>query len=355
VKRLVGRPRRHPPKKDEAPAPRRRRSEQPDGGTPVAVHERRSRDQRARDRRIKRESLKPAPAPAPPARAPSEGRSVARAEVSLYESVQRIRDEHRLEKLGIAFYDAQTTLQWSYNADDWFHAASTMKLAVLLGVFHEVRKGNIKLQDTVHVRNKFRSVIDGSAFTLDLGRDADAVVYQHLGRTMTVHRLAYQMIITSSNFATNLLVDVIGVPAIQEALDELRIDGLRVRRGVEDQVAFDAGVNNEVTAHGLLGLLRAIAEERACSPEASRQMLEIMLDQRFKSGIPAGLPQAARVAHKTGNITTVHHDAGIVYLEDRRPYVLVVLTQFKPENAKSTAVKDVSRDVYECLAGIQCK
>jgi beta-lactamase class A len=352
VKRLVGRPRRQPSKskKEEAPAPRRRRSEQPDGGPPVAVSERRRRDQRARDRRVNRQSLKPTPAPPP-----TQGKSVARAEVSLYESVQRIRDEHRLEKLGIAFYDAQTTLQWSYNADEWFHAASTMKLAVLLGVFHEVQKGNIRLQDTVHVRNKFRSVIDGSAFNLDLNRDADAVVYQHLGRTMTVHRLAYQMIITSSNFATNLLVDVIGVAAIEEALAELGIQGLRVRRGVEDQVAFDAGVNNEVTANGLLALLRALAEERACSPEASRQMLEIMLDQRFKSGIPAGLPQAARVAHKTGNITTVHHDAGIVYLEDRRPYVLVVLTQFKPENARSSAVKDVSRDVYECLSGIQCR
>jgi beta-lactamase class A len=311
------------------------------------------RDQRGKDRRARRVSA--ALKPQAPSQPTGIGKSVARAEVSLYESVQRIREEHRLEKLGIAFYDSETTLSWSYNADEWFHAASTMKLAVLLGVFHEVQKGTIRLDETVHVRNKFRSVVDGSAFTLDLNRDGDSVVYQHLGRTMTVHRLAHQMIITSSNFATNLLVDVIGVPAIQEALDELRIDGLRVLRGVEDQAAFDAGVNNEVTAHGLLRLLRAIAEGRACSPQASRKMLEIMLDQRFKSGIPAGLPQAARVAHKTGNITTVHHDAGIVYLDGRRPYVLVVLTQFQPENARSSAVADVSRDIYECLAGIQCR
>jgi beta-lactamase class A len=80
-------------------------------------------------------------------------------------------------------------------------------------------------------------------------------------------------------------------------------------------------------------------------------MLEIMLDQQYRSGIPAGLPKAARVAHKTGNISTVHHDAGIVYLEDRKPYVLVILTQFEPEQGRGTAVADVSRDIFNTLAG----
>ena len=76
-----------------------------------------------------------------------------------------------------------------------------------------------------------------------------------------------------------------------------------------------------------------------------------MLDQQYRSGIPAGLPKAARVAHKTGNISTVHHDAGIVYLEGRKPYVLVILTQFGPEHGRGTAVADVSRDIFNTLAG----
>src|SRR5262249_31345383 len=134
---------------------------------------------------------------------------------------------------------------------------------------------------------------------------ADAEVQQQQGRTMTVQELAYWMITKSSNFATNLLVDVVGVPVIQEALAELRIEGVRVLRGVEDHAAFEAGLNNEVTAAGLLKLLRLIAEERAFSPALSRQMLEILLDQQYKGGIPAGLPKDAKVAHKTGNISTV--------------------------------------------------
>ena len=160
------------------------------------------------------------------------------------------------------------------------------------------------------------------------------------------------MITLSSNLATNLLVEVIGIANVQAALDELEIDGIRVIRGVEDQAAFEAGLNNEVTANGLLKLLRLIAEERAYSKEACEEMLKIMLDQQYRSGIPAGLPKAARVAHKTGNISTVHHDAGIVYLEKRKPYVLVILTQFPAEAGRGTAVADVSRDIFNAISGM---
>lgn len=283
---------------------------------------------------------------------PDTDPSLARGEISLYASVRAIQEKHVIEKLGIAFWDSETTLQWAYNADEYFHAASTMKLAVLLGVYRQVARGELTLDAPVHVRNKFRSVVGDKVFMLDIERDGDPELFRNMGRTMTVAQLAYQMITSSSNFATNLLVDVVEVPIIETALSELGIDGVRVRRGVEDQAAFEAGINNEVTAAGLLKLLRAIAEEKAYTPEISREMLGIMHDQRFRGGIPAGLPQAAKVAHKTGNISTVHHDAGIVYLENRRPYALVILTQFKSESSRGNAVAEVSRDVYECLAAL---
>lgn len=284
----------------------------------------------------------------------SQSPSLARAEISLYQSVQQIKEAHGLVELGIAFYDYETTLQWSFNADAWFHAASTMKLAVLLGVYRMVDRGELTLDAPVHVRNKFTSIAGQKLYMLDINRDSDPELYRHLGRTMPVKQLAYQMITTSSNFATNLLVDVVGIATIQTALAELGIEGVKVLRGVEDQAAFDAGLNNLVTANGLLRMLRLIADGQAFSESASRQMLDIMHDQQLKSGIPAGLPEAARVAHKTGNIATVHHDAGIVYLEDRKPYVLVILTRFDQASPRSTAVADVSRDIYECLAGIRC-
>lgn len=291
-----------------------------------------------------RSALKELPVPPPD--------SVEASEVSLYRNVLQIKKEHDLEELGISFWDAQSTIQWSYNADRYFHAASTMKLAVLLAVFRQIDRGELALDSPVHVRNRFTSIVNKEPFMLDLGSDADPDVYGHLGKTLKVRELAYWMITKSSNLATNLLVDVVGIETIQHALDELEIDGVRVLRGVEDQAAFDAGLNNEVTANGLLKMLRVIAEGKAWSEEASNEMLTILLDQQFRSGIPAGLPKAARVAHKTGTISTVHHDAGIVFLENRKPYVLVILTQFSADKSRGTAVADVSRDIFNTLTGL---
>jgi beta-lactamase class A len=279
-------------------------------------------------------------------------KNLAAMERSLYNGILRIRKTHRLERLGVAFYDSQTTLQWSFNADTLFHAASTIKIAVLVGAYAMISRGELTIDAPVHVRNRFTSIVDGSPFVV-VGGPMDAEVEKHQGRTMTIEALAYEMITKSSNLATNLLIDVVGVETIRKCLEELRIDGIVMVRGVQDEVAFQAGINNLVTANGVLRLLRMIADGRAYSPEVCAQMLEILLDTRAKSGIPAGVPGDASVAHKTGNISTVHHDAGIVFLEGRKPYVLVILTQFDAAiPSRSTAVAEVSRDNFECLAGM---
>src|SRR5438132_12576731 len=147
--------------------------------------------------------------------------SVAASEVSLYRNVLKIKQEHQLDNLGISFYDAQTTIQWSYNADHYFHAASTMKLAVLLAVFRQIERGELTLDAPVHVRNRLTSIVNQEPFMLDLGQDADPDVYGHLGKTLAVRALAYWKITKSSNLATNLRVDLVGIPTIQHALDEM--------------------------------------------------------------------------------------------------------------------------------------
>lgn len=271
------------------------------------------------------------------------------AETSLYGRVRAIREKHNLQELAISYYDYETTIQWAYNGDAWFHAASTMKIAVLLGVFREAHAKTFSIDDPLHVRNRFESIVDGSPFQLDVSESSDPDVYRNLGKSMSIRELAYYMITTSSNLATNLLVRLVGIESITSALDELGITGIRVRRGVEDQKAFDEGISNEATANGLVAMLRAIHEKRAFSEEASEQMLEILHDQRYKSGIPAGLPKDTRVAHKTGNISTVHHDAGIVFLEGRQPYVLAVLTRFDADQGRGNAVADVARDIHQFL------
>lgn len=271
----------------------------------------------------------------------------------LKQEVARIADEAGARAVAVACYDYETRSEWDHQGDRWFHAASTIKVPVLLGVFGAVHRGEIALQSRVHVRNRFISVADKSPYRIDGDRDANSKVHQHLGKTMKVNELAFHMIVTSSNLATNLLVDLVGIDAIRASLDELGVTGVELRRGVEDDAAFKKDLNNEVTARGMISVLRPIEEGTAFSVELSARMLEILHEQEFRSGIPAGVPDGVKVANKTGEISTVAHDAAIVYPENQLPYAVVVLTEWKPggQGGRSDLIKRISGTVYDHLRG----
>ena len=254
--------------------------------------------------------------------------------------------------VAVAIADLETGAEFHYHADRWFHAASTIKVAILVGVFGAIFRGELLPQSRVHVRNRFLSAFDGSPYRVRLDRDANPDVHREVGRTLRVSELADAMITTSSNLATNLLLDLVGLDVLQRTLDGFGLEGIDLRRGVEDEKAFEAGINNRITANGLVGLLRLIGEERAFSPALSRQMVNVLLGQQFKSGIPAGLPRSARVAHKTGEISTIAHDAGLVYLPNRRPYALAVLTEWEPSaTGRSATIAAASYLAYAALIG----
>ena len=258
--------------------------------------------------------------------------------------------------LGIAVYDTHTGKSFRRNAERWFHAASTIKVAILVGVYASIHHGWLLPQSRLHVRNRFFGAVDGMPFRVLADRDANSEVHAAIGKMMRVSELALHMISTSSNLATNLLLDLVGLETVQRSLDELRIDGIDIRRGVEDERAFELGINNRVTADGLAQLLRLIAEERAFTPELSRDMLDILHAQEFRNGIPARLPRAVRVAHKTGEISTACHDAGIVYLPEREPYILVVLTEVAAEtNGRRETVAKISEAAFQILTGAEAK
>jgi beta-lactamase class A len=251
------------------------------------------------------------------------------------------------KRVAVALHDYERSTEWSVHADEWFHAASTIKVPVLLGVFDAIEQGRFQPHSRVHVRNRFISIADGSAYRLESERDANAAVHDAIGRMLTIRELAWHMITTSSNLATNLLLDIVGLEAVQDTLTRLQLHGIELKRGVEDMKAWEAGINNRVTAAGLLQALCAIEEKKAISAGASEEMLVILHGQEFKRGIPAGLPEGARVEHKTGEMSTVAHDAGIVYLEDREPYVLVILTEWAAQEGKRhDTIAAISRAVY---------
>lgn len=275
-------------------------------------------------------------------------------EQSLREEIEGIGKEAGAKRVAAAFYDYETETGFSYRGDEWFHAASTIKVPVLVGVFSAIEDGEMDLESRVHIRNLFRSAVDGAPYRVQSGRDANSTVYSYIGKTMKVRDLAHHMIVTSSNLATNLLVDLVGLDRLQRTLEQMGVDGVRLRRGVEDERAYEEGINNEVTANGLVQVLRFVDEEKAVSKEASDQMLEILHQQEFRSGIPAGLPDDARVANKTGEISTVAHDTGLVYLPgDRKPYALAILSEWSADrtSGRRDTLAKISRAVYRHLTG----
>lgn len=257
--------------------------------------------------------------------------------------------------LGVSVFDYLSGQAWTFNGDRWFHAASVIKVAVLVAVYDAVEQGRFSLGNRLHVRNRFLSAADRRPFRIDAARDADAEVHAAIGRTMKVRKLARRMVVTSSNLATNLLLDLVGLDAARAALQRLEIDGVDLCRGVEDDRAFDLGISNRMTPNGAISLLRAIVAARGLSPQSADEMTTILLEQQFGGTIAPGLPDvvraAARVAHKTGDISTATHDAGAVFMPGRPPYLVAIFVESSGDSRERQEVGvAASSAVYESVA-----
>jgi beta-lactamase class A len=272
----------------------------------------------------------------------------------------RARIEQRIARaparaVGVYFRDLGTGDTLLVNADVRFHAASTMKVPVMIQLFRDRDAGALSLDDSIPVTNTFRSIVDGSPYQLDRADDSDSSLYELVGRQLPIRRLIELMETVSSNLATNLLIDRVGAKRANATAHALGADSILVLRGVEDGKAYRAGMNNTTTARDLGALFTALAQYRAASPAACREMLEILGRQVFTEGIPAGLPPGTRVAHKTGWIGgVVYHDAGIVYPAPGggSPYVLVVLTGgIEQDSAAYALVSEISRILARRAAG----
>ena len=256
--------------------------------------------------------------------------------------------------LGVSVYDYLSGCAWHHDGGRWFHAASTIKVAILAAVFDAIDAGRFTTESRVHVRNYFLGATDGLPFRVQASRDANAEVYAAIGRTMRISELARHMIGSSSNLATNLLLDVTGLEAAKRALSSRGVDGIDLQRGVEDDRAFQAGCSNRVTADGLVRLLRVIRDGDGFTGESAQAMLDMLFDQRFSGAIAPGLPEpvraVARVAHKTGDISTASHDAGLVFLPGRPPYAIALLAESPGDAADRTAALiAASQAVYDAI------
>lgn len=214
----------------------------------------------------------------------------------------------------------------THAADVTHYAASTMKVALVIAAYRLADAGALDLDAQVTVHDEFDSVVDGVRFSMDRSDDGDDQPWQRLGTPVALRWLANRAIVRSSNLATNLLLEAVGFPAVAETLEVVGATSSVVARGIEDAPARESGRQNLVTATDLARTLQALAADRAATPPSCREVLTTLAAQQINDAIPRGLPPGTRVAHKSGWVTGISHDAAIVYPADTAPYVLVVCT-----------------------------
>ncbi len=255
--------------------------------------------------------------------------------------------------VAIAFYNlSESSDSLLINAEEEFHAASTMKVPVMIELFKQYREGKLNLEDSILLKNEFKSIVDGSLYSMQVGMDSDSVIYSQIGTTIALKDLMYNMITLSSNLATNVLIELVGAKNTTATMRNLGADKIEVLRGVEDTKAYELGMSNTTTAKDLMLVMKAIAENTAGIKEDCDEMVAIMKDQQFNTIIPFFLPESVSVAHKTGSITDVHHDAGIVYLPDGRSYVLVLLSKNLSDYGTATEqLAGLSKTIYDYVVG----
>lgn len=272
---------------------------------------------------------------------------LAAACASAPSDVDRIIAAHPGKTIAVAYCDLATGRTLLRNEHEVLHAASTMKVPVMLGIYEAVTRGDLSLDQPVRVRNEFTSIFDGSTFALDPKEDSDPSLYGLIGRELPLRELVRRMEVRSSNLATDLVIELIGAPRVMRLMKEIGANDLKVLRGVEDDKAYHAGMNNVTTAYDLMLVFRTLAEKKAITPEASEAMIAILAQQEFNDGIPAGLPRGTRVAHKTGSITAIQHDAALVFRPDGTQYVLVVLTRgFAKGEEAQKVIAQISRALW---------
>ncbi len=254
---------------------------------------------------------------------------------------------------GLAFKDLESGKSLLIKAEVMMHAASLMKVPVMIEVFRQAEQGKFQLDDKVLVKNEFKSIVDGSLYSLTVTDDSDDDIYRYIEKELSIRDLVHRMITVSSNLATNVLIELIGAENVMRTLDALGIHNMKVLRGVEDIKAYEKGLNNQTDALSMIQVMLSIVEGSACSERACEKMIEILSRQKFRDKIPAGIPDGIRVANKTGSIARIDHDAAIVFPEGHKPYVLVVLTRgIENREEAERLIAGLSSIVYQRVVGL---
>jgi beta-lactamase class A len=238
---------------------------------------------------------------------------------------------------GMVIMNQATGDRLELNPQMEFPAASMIKVPIMYEIMRQVVAGRLSLDESLIVTNKLQT---GGAGILKELRS---------GITMTVRELVTLMIILSDNTATNMLIDLAGMDAVNKTMTDLGLKSTVLRRRMMDFAAAQAGHENITSAGDLALLFAAIYDSRGLPPAYGALMLDILTRQQIQDKLPFYLPQEITLAHKTGTLPGVEHDGGILFLPGG-PYIICILTADLVTNVQGLQlVANIGKTIYEHL------
>ncbi|MDT8719610.1 serine hydrolase [Clostridium sp. 19966] len=236
-------------------------------------------------------------------------------------------------KYSIYFKDLKSGCQCSIDEKVVVPSASIIKLFIMAKAFETCNSGRWKLNDKVTVEGKNR-VPYSIVYLLDESN------------SYTILDLITLMIVQSDNSATNKLIDMLGMGDINDYISQLGFKDTLLQRKMMDMDAKEKGLENYTSAQDVGKFLKMLYDGQIINKHYSDMMLDIMKEQLDSSMMRIDIPDDIVVAHKTGDLTNIKHDAGIVFT-DKESYIFVMLTwDALSDNYARNAIGSVSKLVY---------
>lgn len=226
----------------------------------------------------------------------------------------------------IAVKNLKTGEAYYFNEHQSFEAGSLYKLWVLASAVQKIEAGELKEDELLSQSVRHLNTV--------FGLSPEAAELTEGQVILTVAQALTQMITISHNYATYLLVERIGNPAIRAFLRANDLTG----SFLEDP--------SRTTPADLALYFEKLYRGQLSGPEGTRQMLDLLKKQTLNDKLPKYLPDKIEVAHKTGEIDYLTHDAGIIF-SSRGDYVIVVMSESDfPPGAKEQ-IAQISKSIYD--------
>ena len=239
--------------------------------------------------------------------------------------------------LGVVARDLRSGAEFGHEAERLFPAASTIKLAILVALARAVDEGRLRLVDPAPALTTQK--VGGSGVLNWLQTSLELSLRDH----------AWLMIAISDNTASNVLIDAVGLPAIHGVQQSLGLTAPSLNRRFLGRLPAAGSPENVATAGDLVTLPAAIANGSAASPDQTAWMLDLLGDQQHRDRLARHLPAGVTFAGKSGSLTGIAHDPGLLRGPGGEAAVAVLTQGFDDPYVADAFIGDIGRAVVEDL------